>query len=61
MFEIKARDKTVERALLVGAYIDPAQKAEARSLLEELEELVNTLGIPVVDGMLVAHREGHAR
>jgi GTP-binding protein HflX len=61
MFEIKARDKTVERALLVGAYIDPAQKAEARSLLEELEELVNTLGIPVVDRMLVAHRESHAR
>jgi GTP-binding protein HflX len=61
MFEIKARDKTVERALLVGAYIDPAQKAEARSLLEELEELVNTLGIPVADRMLVAHRESHAR
>jgi len=61
MFEIKARDKTVERALLVGAYIDPARKAEARSLLEELEELVNTLGIPVVDRMLVAHRESHAR
>jgi GTP-binding protein HflX len=61
MFEIKARDKTVERALLVGAYIDATQKAEARSLLEELEELVDTLGIPVVDRMLVAHRESHAR
>ncbi len=61
MFEIKAREKMVERALLVGAFIDPAHKAEARSLLEELEELVNTLGIPVVDCMLVAHRESHAR
>src|SRR5580698_1220278 len=61
MFEIKAREKMVERALLVGAYIDPAHKAEARSLLEELEELVNTLGIPVVERMLVFHRESHAR
>jgi GTP-binding protein HflX len=61
MFEIKAREKVVERALLIGAYIDSAHKADARSLLEELEELVNTLGIPVVDRMLVAHRESHAR
>jgi GTP-binding protein HflX len=61
MFEIKAREKVVERALLVGAFVDPAQKADARSLLEELEELVNTLGIPVIDRMLVSHRESHAR
>lgn len=61
MFEIKAREKQVERALLIGAYMDSAQKANARSLLEELEELVNTLGIPVIDRMLVAHRESHAR
>ena len=61
MFEIKAREKTVERALLVGAYIDLAQKAEAQSLLEELGELVDTLGIPVVDRMLVAYRKSHAR
>lgn len=61
MFEIKARDKMVERALLVGAYLDHAQKADAQSLLEELEELVNTLGIPVVERILVHHREQHAR
>jgi GTPase len=61
MFEIKAREKMVERALLVGAYLDAAQKADAQSLLEELEELVNTLGIPVVERMLVHHREQHAR
>jgi len=61
MFEIKARDKMVERALLVAANLDPAQKAEARSLLEELEELVNTLGIPVVDRILVPYRENQAR
>jgi len=60
MFEIKA-NKMVERALLVGAYVDACDKAEAQSLLEELEELVNTLGIPVVERQLVHHREQHAR
>lgn len=51
----------VERALIVGAYIDPAGKDEAYSLLEELEELVNTLGIPVVERRLIHYREAHAR
>ncbi|HEX8279886.1 MAG TPA: GTPase HflX [Chthoniobacterales bacterium] len=50
-----------ERALLVGAYLDAGKKAHAESLLEELEELVDTLGIPVVERMLVHHREPHAR
>ena len=61
MFEIKGREKAVERALLIGAYVDAGRKADAGSLLEELEELVNTLGIPVIERMLVAHRESHAR
>ena len=43
MFEIKAKDKMVERALLVGAYTDTSKKPEAESLLAELEELVDTL------------------
>ena len=38
MFEIKAKDKMVERALLIGAYTEAGKKAEALSLLEELEE-----------------------
>jgi len=61
MFEIKATEKMVQRALLVGAYVEASQKDEAQSLLEELEELVNTLGIPVVERLLVHHRESHAR
>lgn len=61
MFEIKPREKMVERALLVGAYTDQNGKADAQDLLEELEELVNTLGIPVVDRMLVYNREPQAR
>ena len=51
----------VERALLVGAYHEASKRDETQSLLEELEELVNTLGVPVIDRMLVHHREQHAR
>ncbi len=61
MFEIKPRDKMVERALLVGAYVDPADKADAQDLLDELGELVRTLGIPIVDRVLVHMREPQAR
>ncbi|MEA3211138.1 MAG: GTPase [Chthoniobacter sp.] len=61
MFEIKEREKMVERALLVGAYTEAPAKYEAASLLEELEDLVETLGIPVIDRMLVYHREQHPR
>lgn len=61
MFEIKPRDKMVERALLVGAYTDASDKDDAEDLLAELEELVQTLGIPVVDKMVVPNREPQAR
>jgi GTP-binding protein HflX len=61
MFEIKAKEKMVERALLVGAYIGADKKADAQSLLEELAELVLTLGIPIVERKLISHRENHAR
>jgi GTP-binding protein HflX len=61
MFEIKEKPKMVERALLVGAYTREEERAESESLLEELEELVNTLGIPIVGRELVHHRENHAR
>lgn len=61
MFEIKEKPKMVERAILVGAYTGAENESEARSLLDELEELVNTLGVPVMERMLVHHREPHAR
>ena len=60
MFEIKDKPKMVERALLISAYIQAGDKQEAESLLGELEELVNTLGIPVIDRLLISHREAHA-
>ena len=50
-----------ERALIVGAFTEANARTEATSLLEELEELVNTLGVPIIDRMLVHHREQHAR
>ena len=51
----------VERALLVGAYVDAGDRVDAEDLLEELEELVRTLGIPVIEKMAVHTRETHAR
>ena len=61
MIKTKEKEKIVERALLVGAYVDVNARTEATSLLEELRELVDTLGIPIIDRMLVHHREQHAR
>lgn len=61
MFEIKAREKMVERALLVGAFTGNDLEDEAQDLLSELEELVRTLGVPVKEKMLVYHREPQSR
>src|SRR6185295_11543079 len=61
MIETRELKRIVERAILVGAYTEPNGRDEASSLLAELEELVDTLGIPVVDRLLVHHREQHAR
>ncbi|MEO5754866.1 MAG: GTPase HflX [Chthoniobacterales bacterium] len=61
MFEIKAKEKAVQRALLVGAYISADLKAEAQNLLEELAALVDTLGLPIVGRELISYRENHAR
>lgn len=61
MFEIRPRDKMVERALLVSAYADPSGRVDAEDLLDELEELVRTLGIPVVEKRAVFTREIHAK
>jgi GTP-binding protein HflX len=59
MFETATR--VVRPALLIGTYTDPAGRDRAASLLEELEELVRTLGVPVAERLLVYHRELHAR
>ncbi|HET6409237.1 MAG TPA: hypothetical protein VFG14_15225, partial [Chthoniobacteraceae bacterium] len=61
MSDPNASTKRITRALLVGTYVEPSGRYEASSLLDELSELVTTLGVPVGDRMLVQHREIHAR
>ena len=61
MFEIREKPETVERALLVRFYFDPREATEAESLLEELGELVKTLGIEVVESVLPRCREMHKK
>jgi GTP-binding protein HflX len=57
MFETKEYAGSPERAFLVSAYLEKAARHQAESLLEELEELVDTLGIPVIRKEMVFIRE----
>ena len=57
MFEVREKPQLVERALLVGVFLDKSKEKEASSLLEELNELVQTLGIGIMDCILVRVRE----
>ena len=61
MFEVKEKPKQAERALLVSVYKGAAQKEESESLLVELNSLVDTLGIPVLDSLLVRVQEPNPR
>jgi GTP-binding protein HflX len=61
MFDIREKPNMVERAFLIGAYFDRREKQEASDLLEELCELVGTLGIEVAGKELVYAREHTAR
>ena len=61
MFEIRERPKMVERALLIGAYFDRREQEEAQSLLDELRELVDTLGIPIAESLLVFVKDSNTK
>ncbi len=61
MFEVRQKPEMVERALLVRFYFDPREATEAESLLDELGELVKTLGIKVVESVLPKCREMHKK
>jgi len=61
MFDVKEKPKLVQRALLVHVYTDKRQLKRAESMLEELGELVSTLGIPVVDDCVVRCPKLHAK
>ena len=61
MFEVREKPEMVERALLVRFYFDPREATESESLLEELGELVKTLGIEVVESVLPKCRDMHKK
>jgi GTP-binding protein HflX len=47
--------------LLIGNYTQASERAEAASLLDELSDLVKTLGLRIAGCEFVQHREMHAR
>jgi GTP-binding protein HflX len=57
MFEVREKPEMVARALLVRIIFDKREEDEAESLLRELAELVRTLGIEVIDQILVRARQ----
>lgn len=61
MFDVREKPQMVERAFLIGVYFDRADAEDAQSLLDELGELVGTLGIGVVGSVCVFVRDRNAR
>ncbi len=61
MFDTREKPRMVESAFLIGAYFDRSGEAEARSLLEELAELVGTLGIGIAGSSCVFVRDRNKR
>src|SRR6201987_2849006 len=61
MINIKQKANRVEKALLVGVFRDAARKQEAENLLDELNSLVSTFGIPIAESLLVRVAEPSPR
>ena len=61
MFEVREKPEMVERALLVRLSFNRREQDDDISLLEELEELVSTLGIGVVSQELAWSRSMHRK
>lgn len=61
MFEVRDKPEMVERALLVRLSFSKKEADEDISLLEELQELVHTLGIGVADMQLAHSRSMHRK
>lgn len=55
------QSKPIHKALLVGVYRLPSERTEAQSLLDELSELVDTLGAQILEKNLLHLREPQAR
>ena len=61
MIDIQEKPRLVERAFLVGVYRKGESETVAENLLEELHELVTTLGIGIVGAEVIEVREWKAR
>lgn len=61
MFEVRDKPEMVERALLVRICASRKEEEEDASLLDELGELVRTLGIEVAESVLVFTRAFHRK
>ena len=61
MFDVREKPKMVERALLVRVVFSSEELEKAPYLLLELEELVTTLGVGVVDSIAVKVRKPQAK
>lgn len=57
MFDIREKPNVVQRAFLIGAYFDKREIQPCIDLMEELKELVTTLGIGIVGSELAHVRE----
>lgn len=61
MIDVQEKPRMVEKAFLVRVYLKGESKAESEDLLEELEELVTTLGIGIVGSQVIEVRQWKAR
>lgn len=61
MFEIREKPELVEKALLIGLCFSVEEIPSAQALLNELVELVKTLGIGIVGAKIVRSRDIHAK
>ena len=61
MIDIQEKPRLVERAFLVGVYRKGESAEVAENLLEELHELVTTLGIGIVGTQVIEVREWKAK
>ena len=61
MHEVRERPSMVERAMLIGITLPEEQASKTRNLLDELHELVSTLGIEIKHERVATVRKPNAK
>lgn len=61
MHNVKERPSMVERAMLIGITLPEEDACETRCLLDELNDLVKSLGIEIIHERIIAIRKPQAR